>query len=719
MAVDTEKVYKLRKQIKKLAGYRGSGTQMISVYIPAGSQIHDMSGKLREELSQASNIKSKQTKTNVSAALEKIIGHLKIFRKTPENGIAVFCGNISDNPAKDDVELFSLEPPQKLNVGIYRCDSTFFLEPLERMLETRDAYGVVVLDGREATLAVVKGTEINIVKKMNSLAHAKIKVGGQCLAAGSLIVKRDGGIVNIEDYDKEQGIVGLDFETSKTIPTAASDFFITPAKHSLIIKTRAPSYEIRATPYHRFFVLSEFGIKEKFAKDLEKTDRVLIAKKINVKGDDTGILNFLSEIYNAKGRLNGKGSLDIAMIDKQLLKKVQLLLLRFGILSSFSEIRVKGNRQWQVRITDKNALIAFRNKVGFVHSDKREKLDGLCAQPVRNQYTDQIPIDGREVFKLARELGLKTSDFHAASNYFRNMKPLGRAAFSRNILAVFEKQKGTKRGREIYSYLKRIANSDFTVANIREKTLVRNQEKFYDLTIPVHSNFVADGFIVHNSQARYQRLIEESIEKYYKRVAHSMDEHFLGRVKGVMVGGPGPTKEFFLKAKDFNYQFKIIGPVDTGYTDEYGVREVLAKSEPLLSEQEAIVEKKIVDRFIKEVVSNGLATYGEKQVREAIVNKQAEKVLLSEGIEHVMAKYACSSCGKTAEKIFREKPDETIKCECGTNVTLKETEPLVDNLSDLARENSIPVEMVSTNTTEGAQFLGGFGGIGAFLRYKR
>ncbi len=44
--------------------------------------------------------------------------------------------------------------------------------------------------------------------------------------------------------------------------------------------------------------------------------------------------------------------------------------------------------------------------------------------------------------------------------------------------------------------------------------------------------------------------------------------------------------------------------------------------------------------------------------------------------------------------------------------------PLMDDLSDLARQNDIPVEVISTNTVEGAQFFTGFGGIGAFLRYK-
>jgi len=913
MAEDSEKLYTLRKTIKKLAGFRGSGTQLISVYIPAGSAVHDMSNKLREELSQASNIKSKQTRTNVMDALEKIIGHLKIFKKAPDNGLAAFCGNISDNPAKTDIELFSLEPPQPLRVGIYRCDSSFFLEPLERMLETRDAYGVVVLDGREATLAIVKGTEINIVKKMNSLAHAKIKVGGQCLAAGSMIVRSDGEIVNIEDFNKENGIVGLDFNSSKTIPMAASDFFITPAKHSFIIRTKAPTYEIRATPYHRFFVLSEFGIKEKFAKDLDCRDRVLIAKKINtdskrietgfipktrmvldnderaklkrarvgldlsqtevakrigvsqmvishlesgkqnlikenlkkiyslyglkfdekrferqilrfpkywnedlarlfgiICGDGSrdharisiyegskeladdycrlirraigivpkvysvdkthqkgsfarkpyyeirinsaqfveaidqiapGIVSttrrdipkelgkcaenivaaFLSGLYDAEGYLRDRkqgGYVDIAMVEKKLLKKIQLLLLRLGIISSFSEKNVSGRRQWSVSITDGNAIRLFSQKIGFCRKDKKVIMEGFSKTRIPRQYSDQVPVDGREIFKLAQELGLKTSDFHAASFFFRNLRPIGREAFSRKILPVFEKHRNSRRGKQIYGRLLELYNSDFTVANIKEKILLKGKEEFYDLTIPVHSNFVADGFIVHNSQARYQRLIEESIEKYYKRVSESMDKYFLNKVKGVMVGGPGPTKEFFLKAKDFNYQHKIIGPVDTGYTDEYGVREVLAKSESLLEAQEAIVEKKLVDRFIKAVVSDGLAIYGEKQVREAILVKQADHVLLSEGLEHIKGTYECTQCKETFDKVFREKPPEKIECKCGGEGRLKDQVPLLDDLADLAKANDMKVDIVSTNTTEGAQFLSGFGGIGAFLRYK-
>jgi len=65
----SEKLYELRRWVRTLSQYSGSGTQLISVYISAGSPIHEMGNKLREEMSQASNIKSKQTKTNVTGLL--------------------------------------------------------------------------------------------------------------------------------------------------------------------------------------------------------------------------------------------------------------------------------------------------------------------------------------------------------------------------------------------------------------------------------------------------------------------------------------------------------------------------------------------------------------------------------------------------------------------------------------------------------------------------
>jgi peptide chain release factor subunit 1 len=174
--------YHIKKELKRLASVKGSGTELISVYVPPGFPISDEVAKLRDEHGQASNIKSKTTRLNVQSALEKIMQYLKMYKVAPEKGLAVFCGNISNEQSKPDIELFSMEPPEPIKVNIYRCDSTFLLEPIERMMETTDKYGIVIMDGSEATVGVLAGSQFIVDKKLRSFAHQKVHKGGQSAA---------------------------------------------------------------------------------------------------------------------------------------------------------------------------------------------------------------------------------------------------------------------------------------------------------------------------------------------------------------------------------------------------------------------------------------------------------------------------------------------------------------------------------------------------------
>ncbi len=336
------------------------------------------------------------------------------------------------------------------------------------------------------------------------------------------------------------------------------------------------------------------------------------------------------------------------------------------------------------------------------------------------QLVEQVPVDGREVFTLARQLGIKTGDFHTDSNFFRNKKPLGREAFERNIACVLRKRaKEIGKSEPVEALLKKWLSDDIGVARVAEKIEIKEEREYVDLTVPSAFNFVANGFIVHNSANRIARIIEESIEYYYKHVGEHMDRYFVNTVKGVIVGGPGPTKENFVKMSPFNYQIKVLGVVNTGYTDEYGIREVMAKSGDIISEQDAIKERVIIERFIKEVVSGGLAAYGESEVRKALETKQASTLLVSEGVTYKRAKLVDTTTGEV-QFVTTKSPfdlEEKIKSIGGT-VRVESETPLVDDLIDLAEQKGIEIKVISPDTAEGAQFLGSFYGIGAFLRYR-
>jgi peptide chain release factor subunit 1 len=195
-----KKEYNIKKELKRLSSIRGSGTELISIYVPPDTQISDVTSKLRDEHGQAANIKSKSTRTNVQGAIDKIMQYLKLYRQAPKNGLAIFCGNVSSDNAKPDIELFSIEAPQPIKVNIYRCDSTFLLEPIEIMMEAKDMYAMVVMDGREATIGFLNGTHFQKVASIHSYAHAKIRKGGQSMNRYQRLIQE-----SIENYYKKVG----------------------------------------------------------------------------------------------------------------------------------------------------------------------------------------------------------------------------------------------------------------------------------------------------------------------------------------------------------------------------------------------------------------------------------------------------------------------------------------------------------------------------------
>ncbi|RLI93638.1 MAG: peptide chain release factor 1 [Candidatus Altiarchaeales archaeon] len=171
--------YKLRRLVNELKRRKGRHTELISIYIPAGYDINNVLNQLVDEQGTAANIKSKSTRKNVLDALEKTIQHLRLFKKTPDNGLVVFCGNVSEKEGVQDLRLWSIEPPEPISVRIYRCDQEFVIEPLEEIIKPKDVYGLIAIDNKEATIATLKGNRYTILKHLTSGYTGKHRAGGQ------------------------------------------------------------------------------------------------------------------------------------------------------------------------------------------------------------------------------------------------------------------------------------------------------------------------------------------------------------------------------------------------------------------------------------------------------------------------------------------------------------------------------------------------------------
>lgn len=177
--MDELQKYEFEETIKELESYRGRHTELISVLIPKDYNIYNVIRQIEDEKGTAANIKSSTTRNNVIDALEKISRQLKLIQQTPPNGLAIYCGNVSPIEGKNDLRIWTIEPPKPLKVRIYRCDQTFVIEPLKEMIVSDEVYGLIVIERKEASIGILEGKSIKLLETITSGIPSKFKAGGQ------------------------------------------------------------------------------------------------------------------------------------------------------------------------------------------------------------------------------------------------------------------------------------------------------------------------------------------------------------------------------------------------------------------------------------------------------------------------------------------------------------------------------------------------------------
>jgi len=184
------------------------------------------------------------------------------------------------------------------------------------------------------------------------------------------------------------------------------------------------------------------------------------------------------------------------------------------------------------------------------------------------------------------------------------------------------------------------------------------------------------------SSQRFHRITEGLTKEFYKRIADEMKKIFfdMPKLKGILVGGPIPTKDEFLEHEYMVTQLreKVIGKIDIGGSDESGLKELVAKSQDILASQEIIHEKKLMERYFE--------TLGEKP-EMATLKEPDTKQALEYGAVEIL--FLSKDCDKKVSK---------------------ELKALAENIGAV-------VEIISTDTEEGQQFYN-LGGIGAILRFR-
>jgi peptide chain release factor subunit 1 len=313
--------YELQRTLEELGNYSGHATELISLYVPRSKQISFVSNYLKNEYSQSSNIKSKSTRKNVTSAIESINSRLKSYKQPPEKGVIFFVGHIATTGDQTDMVQITIEPPMPITTFLYRCDSKFYLDPLMDMLVDRDTYGLLVIDRSEATIGLLRGKRVEVLKNIPSRVPSKHGRGGQSQRRFERLIeiaaheffKKVGDLVNEELLEETQlrGIlVGG--------PGATKDFFV--EKDYLHHELKKKVLDLFDTGY-----TDEYGLRELVEKasdalsDLDLMREKKLIKKLmdEIRKPDGGLA-----VYGESAVLSAvkDGAVDTLLISEGLRK---------------------------------------------------------------------------------------------------------------------------------------------------------------------------------------------------------------------------------------------------------------------------------------------------------------------------------------------------------------------------------------------------------------
>ncbi len=180
---DSVKLYKIRKTLEELTQKSGRGTELVSLYIPRGKQLHEVINNLREEQGTADNIKSDLTRTHVVDSLSRVIQRLKLYKDTPERGLVIFCGALPPEGGgpigSEIIKLYEIDPPKELTTFLYRCDDHFHVDILKDMLKDDNLIGFLAIDTKDTGWGLLHGDKIEVLGETGSGVAGKHRQGGQ------------------------------------------------------------------------------------------------------------------------------------------------------------------------------------------------------------------------------------------------------------------------------------------------------------------------------------------------------------------------------------------------------------------------------------------------------------------------------------------------------------------------------------------------------------
>ena len=229
------------------------------------------------------------------------------------------------------------------------------------------------------------------------------------------------------------------------------------------------------------------------------------------------------------------------------------------------------------------------------------------------------------------------------------------------------------------------------------------------------------------SALRFSRLREEKRHNYVRKVAEVAVQNFVTadkvNVKGLILAGSADFKTELSKSDLFDnrLQSKVIKIVDVSYGGENGFNQAIELSAETLANVKFVQEKKLLNQYFDEISQDtGKFCYGIEDTLKALDLGACETLIVYENLNIIRYTYRDIEGSEVIVNVNPELPDKSYSLDkaTGTEMELVKEETLLEWVAENYKSFGANLEFVTDRSSEGAQFVQGFGGVGALLRYK-
>jgi len=223
------------------------------------------------------------------------------------------------------------------------------------------------------------------------------------------------------------------------------------------------------------------------------------------------------------------------------------------------------------------------------------------------------------------------------------------------------------------------------------------------------------------SSNRFARIRDIQKAEWIKKVCERLkknlvENNFIEKVQEIVLAGNADIKhELFENANlDPRIKSKMNKTlIDVPYGGPQGFHHAVLQTKDYLGNVKFVEERNLLEQYFERIARDGNVSFGVEDTIRALEEGAAETLILWEGM-------TIERWTVVHDNIIDVRYDNPK----GKRVILKEDEhvsekqPLLDWFVENHKQHGADIKFVSDYTSEGSQFSKGFGGVGAFLRYK-